>query len=108
MGRRTPPGRELLSRALHPTTWGARATDRCPDLSRAGILRHRDPGVLAWLGRNNVGNDDVRSENCGSTIGESGYMRRLGANLISDKVRGRPRNENGTDLAEGHWEKLNA
>jgi len=108
MGRRAPPARELLSRALHPTTWGARATDRCPDLSRAGILRHRGPGVLAWLGRNNVGNDDVRSENCGSRIEGSGHARRLSANLISDKERERPRNENGTDWMDGHWEKLDA
>ena len=85
MGGRTPLARELLSRASHPTSCGARAEDRCPDLSCEGVLWHRDPGVPAWLGRTDVGNDDVRSENCGSKIGESGYGRRLSAKLINEK-----------------------
>ena len=101
MGRRTPPAGEGLSRALRSTTWDARATDKSPDLSRRGILRHRDPGVLAGHGRNNEGNVDVRSENCGSRIDGSGHARRLCAILISYMVRERPRNENGTDGAEG-------
>ena len=108
MGRRTPPAWELLSRALHPTTRGARAADRCPDLSRVEILRHRDPEVLAWLGRHNVGNDDERSDNCGSILEGSGHVRRLSANLISDKERWRQRREKGIDLAEGHWEEFDA
>ena len=107
-GRGTPPAWELLSRALHPTTRGARAADRCPDLSRAEILRHRGPAVLVWLGRHTLGNDDVRSGNCGSRHEEGGHGRRMSANLIDDKERWRLRRDKGTDLAEGHWEKFDA
>ena len=68
-------------------------------------MRHTDPGVLAWLGREDVGNDDVRSDNCGSIFGESGHARCLSANLINDRGRGRLRGKQGTDLAEGHEER---
>ena len=71
-------------------------------------MRHMDPGVLAWLGREDVGNDDVRSDNCGSIFGESGHARCLSANLINDKEQVPLFHGTGTGLTEGHWEKLDA
>ena len=107
-GRRTPPAWELFSRALHPITWDARATDGCPDLSRVEILWHRGPAVPALLVRHYVGNEDERSGHCSSRREGGGHGRRGSANLINDKERGRLRSKQDTDLAGGHWEKADA
>ena len=58
-------------------------------LLRRGLVAHGPwgPGMARAHG---CGNDDVRSEDCGSKSGESGYVRRLSANLMNGKEREQP------------------
>ena len=50
-----------------------------------GVVWHRGPEIPELAVRTDVGNDDVRSDDCGSKCGESVYARRLRAKSLIER-----------------------